>query len=43
MGTMRASYLLDDAKVKGLNLSGFTVVYKERKVVEISKMWNSSK
>ena len=32
MGTMRASYLLENSNVKGLNLSGFTVVYKEKKV-----------
>ena len=42
MGTFQTSYLLERAKEKGLNLSGFTVIYEDGKMVEIAKMWNSN-
>lgn len=41
MGTMHASYLFESPTKKGLNLSGFTVIYRDNKVIEVTKMWNS--
>lgn len=43
MGSVRASYLLTPQKSRGLNLVGFTVVYKDGKVLDIDMNWMATR
>lgn len=39
MGSLRASYRINDNRVGILRLTGFTVVYKEDRVAHVDKNW----
>jgi hypothetical protein len=41
MGSLRASYRINDNRVGVLKLTGFTVVYKEDRVAHVDKDWGT--